>query len=61
MSKLIKRYWNLFLARFHLSEKAVCEMSKGESDYHDYPDDIQGYPCHFSVLKCRRCGKEFTI
>jgi len=53
-----------FLARFHLSELAVCEMSKGlgpADDYHDYPDDVLGTPCHFVTMRCKRCGKEFTM
>jgi hypothetical protein len=53
-----------FLARFRLSMAAVCEMSRGRGprdDYHDYPDDEHGKPWHFVVLRCKRCGKEFTI
>ncbi len=52
------------MARFRLSEWAVCEMSKGKGlhdDYHDYPDDKYKEPWHFIALKCQRCGKEFYI
>lgn len=60
----MKYLWMLFLARFRLSNHAVCEMSKGKgphSDYHDYPDDLLGIPAHFILMKCKRCGKEFYI
>lgn len=60
----MKRLWRWFLARFRLSEWAVCEMSKGKGlhdDYHDYPDDKYKEPWHFIALKCQRCGKEFYI
>jgi hypothetical protein len=60
----VKRLWFWFLARFHLSDAAVCEMSRGRGlhdDYHDYDDDVIGAPLHFCVLKCKRCGKEFMI
>jgi hypothetical protein len=30
-------------------------------DFHDYPDDAEGKPSHFGVLRCKRCGKEFYI
>ena len=60
----MKRLWLLFLARFRLSESAVCEMSKGRGlhdDYHDYGDSEEGRPWHFHTYKCKRCGKEFII
>ena len=60
----MKRLWKWFLARFHLSESAVCEMSKGLGpfeDYHDYDDSEHGFPDHFVMMKCKRCGKEFFI
>lgn len=63
MNKL-EYLWKWFLARFHLNNEVVCEMSKGKqlnNDYHDYSDDIIGVPIHFHVFKCKRCGKEFTI
>lgn len=53
-----------FLARFRLSDYAICEMSKGKGyhdDYHDYPDDIIGTPSHMVLLVCKRCGKQFYI
>lgn len=60
----MRKLWLWFLARFRLSEVAVCEASAGlpaDADYHDYPDDAAGFPDHFTTLKCKRCGKEFTI
>lgn len=60
----MRRLWLWFLARFHLSDAAVCELSRGRADdcdYHDYTDDVDGYPDHFRVLRCQRCGKDFTI
>jgi len=60
----MRRLWLRFLARFHLSDSAVCEMSRGRGphdDYHDYCDDIHGQPDHFVELHCRRCGKGFYI
>jgi len=56
-----RRLWWRFLAVFHLSERAVCEMSKGHRDYHDYHDSVEGYPDHFVPLTCKRCGKQFYI
>lgn len=58
-----KRLWKIFQAFFRLDPGAVCEMSegKGHIDYHDYPDDIDGFPWHFFELTCKRCGKKFTI
>jgi hypothetical protein len=55
--------FKFLLARFRLSESAVCEMSagKGEYDFHDYPDSIEGKPLHFYLLECKRCGKKFRI
>lgn len=56
--------WMWFLARFHLSDDAVCEMSRGlppDRDYHDYIDSVHRTPDHFMVLTCARCGKEFTV
>ena len=51
------------MARFRLDLKIVCEESAkmNEIDYHDYPDSIDGIPCHFATLKCKRCGKGFII
>ncbi len=56
----IKLYW---LAWWHLSDYAVCTMSKdkGMSDYHDYTDTVSKRPYHFSILTCKRCGKDFII
>lgn len=59
----MRRLWRWFLARFRLSDEAVCELSRGlppHADYHDYPDDELGTPAHFVILRCRRCGKSFT-
>lgn len=61
---MLRRLWLWFLARFRLSDAAICEASRGRGladDYHDYPDDELGTPSHFVVLRCKRCGKEFTM
>jgi hypothetical protein len=57
------RLWKWFLAFFHLSSAAVCEMSvgKGLADFHDYCDSYENAPMHFHVYECARCGKEFII
>lgn len=59
----LKYIWKLFLAYFHIDSTVVCEMSKGKGnvDYHDYRDDEHKLPLHFMLMKCERCGKEFTI
>jgi hypothetical protein len=60
----MRRLWLWFLARFRLSMRAVCEMSRGRGlhdDYHDYPDSEEGQPWHFHTMTCKRCGKSFTI
>jgi hypothetical protein len=60
----MKRLWMLFLARFRLNLKAVCEMSKDRGpyvDYHDYPDSADCLPIHFEEMTCVRCGKKFFI
>lgn len=59
----LKQLWYWYCARFRLSMWAVCELSKGKGlvDYHDYPDSEHGEPWHFITMKCKRCGKEFTI
>jgi len=52
------------LAFFRLSKSAVCEMSVGRNeftDFHDYPDDVSGYPWHFHEMTCKLCGKSFYI
>lgn len=59
---MLKRFWRWFLAFYRLDMTAVCEESRGEVDYHDYPDDEHGsFMCHMVTLKCVRCGKEFTV
>ena len=53
-----------FLAVWHISDKAVCEMSVGKSlwsDFHDYTDADVKVPMHFYRYTCERCGKEFVI
>ena len=53
-----------FLAFFRLSDRAICEMSKGRGlydDFHDYPDDARRLPMHMVTLTCARCGKSFCI
>lgn len=59
----LRGLWHRFLAYFRLNKKLVCEMSRGmgDTDYHDYPDSIEGGPLHFTRLTCKRCGKRFTI
>ncbi len=59
----MKRFWRWFKARFRIDLDLVCDLSKGmdDVDYHDYPDDIHGYPDHFVQLTCKRCGKRFRI
>lgn len=55
------RFWKRFLALTRLSKAAVCEMSRGGTDYHDYPDGIIKEPMHGYVYTCERCGKNFGI
>lgn len=59
----MKKFKEWFVAFFRLNEDSVCKMSEseGEYDYHDYPDDILGFPDHFVLLQCKRCGKRFRI
>lgn len=62
----VKNFCQWFLAFLHLSDKAVCEQSTSERDYHDYPDAIEhdpktDYPMYFFNYHCKRCGKEFMI
>jgi len=62
---VICRYlFRWFLARFHLNDEVVCEMSFGlkpHEDYHDYQDSEEVVPIHFHTYRCKRCGKEFSI
>ena len=61
---MFRKLWRWFLARFRLDLRVVCEESAGRGladDYHDFPDDVLGTPAHFVTLKCKRCGKEFTM
>lgn len=61
---MLQRMWKWFLARFHLSDTAVCELSAGlgsHEDYHDYQDSEEGEPWHFIELTCKRCKKTFYI
>jgi hypothetical protein len=57
---MFQRFWLWFLARFRLSQSAVCTGGLAD-DYHDYPDSEEGLPLHFATLTCKRCGKKFTI
>jgi hypothetical protein len=61
--KLLKLIVRKSIALLHLSDKIVCEESAnmGHYDFHDYPDDEEGYPFHMTLLKCRRCRKRFFI
>ncbi len=59
---MFRRWYRWFLARFRLNLDVVCEQSEDlgpHEDYHDYPDDVYGYPDHMVLLTCKRCGKEF--
>jgi hypothetical protein len=56
--------WRRLLARLRLSQRAICEESRGRGlydDFHDYPDTADGLPWHFADLTCRHCGKIFRI
>ncbi len=55
------RFWKVFLAWTGASKAAVCEMSRGAADFHDYPDGIIKEPMHGYVYTCERCGKHFGI
>jgi hypothetical protein len=60
----IRKHWRKLLAVFRLNLEAVCEESVGLGpweDYHDYPDSEERLPTHFSLLRCKRCGKDFYI
>lgn len=57
----MKRLWKTFLAYMHWSDSAVCEMSIGDKDYHDYMDWEDGQPWHMCMMPCKRCGKQFSI
>jgi len=50
--------WKRFLAWSRFSLKAVCELSIDGSNYHRSEDDL--YRGRLSVMKCRRCGAEWT-
>lgn len=50
-----------FLAYFRFNQSAICALSQGPNDYHDYPDSIEGVPMHFHTYRCKHCGKEFEI
>lgn len=41
----------------------VCEMSRGDKDYHDFHEATggDGIPTHFHTYTCWNCGKKFTI
>lgn len=58
---MVKRAWKVFLAWTRLSKSAVCEMSRGAADFHDYPDGIIKDPMHGYTYTCERCGKHFGI
>lgn len=61
---MIYRLWRRFLAFYHLSDSAVCEMSAGRGEYdgyHDYDDSSEGVPMHWYLYYCKRCGKGFYI
>lgn len=58
-----RRTARLFVARFRLNKRIVCEesASKGVIDYHDYTDSDCSMPWHMVLHTCRRCGKKFFI
>jgi len=51
------RIWKRFLAMTRLSKAAVCEMSQGAADYHDYPDSTTPEPLHFHIHTLRAMRK----
>lgn len=58
---MIGGIWQFILAWLHLSDDAVCELSKSRGprdDFHDYVDSDAG-PWHFG--EHRRCNKGFFI
>lgn len=62
MASSITHFALWFLAYFRLSRSAVCAMSRGKEDYHDYKDeDDLAPPMHDYTYHCSRCGKAFTI
>ena len=60
---MIRRFIRWLKAYYRWDLDLVCELSRGKGaiDYHDYDDDEAGLPQHFCLLKCKRCGKEFSI
>lgn len=57
----MRRVWTVLLAWTRLSKPAICEASKGQVDFHDYPDSIIKEPMHGYLYTCERCGKKFEI
>jgi hypothetical protein len=57
----MSRFRRWLLAFFRMNDAAVCVMSEGKKDYHDYPDWPHGKPMHFHEEACKRCGKVFSI
>jgi hypothetical protein len=62
LRKKIMDFLKRWMGRPLMTDEEVCEYSRerGLVDYHDYPDDIDGVPCHMVELECKRCGKRFT-
>lgn len=58
---MIRRFFRWYLAYFHLSPRAVCELSTDDRDYHDHTDGTVTQPMHFYTYTCRRCGRKFMI
>ena len=58
----LMRAWRTVLAYLHLSDAAVCRMSRsrGVIDFHDACDSDDP-PLHFGTLRCRRCSKDFWL
>jgi hypothetical protein len=59
----MRRLVRLFVARFRLNKRIVCEESAalGVIDFHDYTDTKEGDPWHMALHTCERCGKRFFI
>lgn len=58
------RLWRHFQALFRLDLAAVCEQSAGLPDwidYHDLHDDVSGALIGARRMRCKRCGKVFTV
>lgn len=62
--RLIKsalKWFRLYMGLSSVPE--ICEASKGDRDYHDYPKHKggDGTATHFYRYRCWKCGKRFEI